>query len=121
MQSEEKIAIILLVMASLSLAVAYLTFLPHGEYPEYSDCAEIGDQAQTQGVITEMRTTNTGGHLILYIKDGKGCKIMIFVPEGAEIQPSPKVGDEITLHGRVSEYRGEREIVVNADNIDTEK
>jgi len=120
MQSEEKIATILLVMASLSLAVAYLTFLPHGEYQEYSDSAEIGDWVQAEGVITEMRTTNTGGHLILYLKDSEGRRIMIFVPKGAEMRSTLNAGEEITLCGKVSEYRGEREIVVDPNDIDIE-
>ena len=117
MQSEEKIATILLVMASLSLAVAYLTFLPHGEYREYSDSAEIGDWVRAEGIITEARTTATGGHLILYIQDGEGRRIKVFVPEGAEMRSSLNLGERIVLRGRVSEYRGEREIVVDSEEI----
>ncbi len=118
MQSEEKIVVILLVMASLSLLVSYLTLLPESEYREYSDSAEIGDWVRAEGIITEARTTDTGGHLILFIQDGEGRRIKIFVPEGAEMRSSLNLGERIALRGRVSEYRGEREIVVDSDEID---
>jgi len=118
MQSEEKIVVILLVMASLSLLVSYLTFLPESEYREYSDSAEIGDWVQAEGIIREARTTDTGGHLILFIQDGEGRRIKVFVPEGAEMRSSLNVGERIVLRGRVSEYRGEREIVVDSEEID---
>jgi DNA/RNA endonuclease YhcR with UshA esterase domain len=112
MQKEEKTIIILLAMAGLSLSIAYLTF--SSEYPRYTDDVSVGEHVQASGVITRLRTTNTGGHLIFYLQSNEGS-IRCFLPGGAEMKASLGVGEHVTVCGKVSEYRGEREIIVEKE------
>ncbi|NMG83702.1 MAG: hypothetical protein GIS02_05825 [Methanosarcinales archaeon] len=112
MQKEERITIILLAMASLSLVIAYFTFLPSAEYQEYSKDVGIGSYVQTSGIITQKYTTKTGEHLIIYLKNENVDQLMVFIPGGAEIGASLNRGDLVFVKGKVCEYNGKREIVV---------
>ncbi|RZN13663.1 MAG: hypothetical protein EF812_07205 [Methanosarcinales archaeon] len=112
MQKEERITIILLAMASLSLVIAYFTFLPSAEYQEYSEDIGIGSYVQTSGIITQKHTTKTGEHLIIYLKNERVDQLMVFIPRGGEMGTSLTIGDTIFVKGKVCEYNGKREIIV---------
>lgn len=117
MYKEEKTILILLAMASLSLAIAYLTFFPENNqhYKEYTDNLSIGEPVQTSGTITQLRTTNTGGHLIIHLKTEHEETITIFIPKGAEMSKDLETGDHIRVCGKLSEYKGKREILADAN------
>lgn len=101
LQREEKIAVVLLLMALSSLAVAYWAFGTSG-----SD-----DDTSLSGRIVSIRETRTGGHLIITLDT---TPMQIFLPArvAERVRGSLSPGDRIEVRGRVSEYMGRSEIEV---------
>ena len=64
MQKEEKMVVVLLLMALGSLAVAFWTFSPE-EGNSDSSAAKADSLLSLEGLILEMKPTNTGGNLLL--------------------------------------------------------
>lgn len=110
MQREEKVVVVLLTMAVLSLIIGYLGFASSPQ--AYSEDSKIGELVYVEGTILSKKMTGTGDHLILKIS---GLNIDVFVPNrnGAEeVYEAVKPGDEVSITGKVAEYRNAREIVV---------
>jgi DNA/RNA endonuclease YhcR with UshA esterase domain len=110
LQKEEKIVVVLLVMAVLSLIIAYFGFAP--QINAYSPDSKIDERVYAEGIILSKQMTGKGDNLILKISN---LNVNVFIPKnnGArEVYDSVKKGDSIRITGKVSVYKDEREIVV---------
>jgi len=111
MQKEEKIVVVLLLMALGSLAVANWAFGTEGT-EESAVKAEDGSQISLEGLILEMKPTKTGGHLVIKLDS---TSMPIFVPRdsGAEdVQSRVNIGDRIRVRGAATEFAGKEELKV---------
>lgn len=117
MEKEEKIVVVLLVMAILSLAVAYFTYLPGeltGDIRPLTDSSGLGEKVFVEGTVLSKRITYTGDHLILEV-DQSTQPITVFIPNnrGAEeINERISTNDQVRITGILDEYEGELEIIV---------
>ena len=125
MEKEEKIVIVLLIMALSSLSVAYFCFSSEldgigssagARGQQYTPEAGVGDQVSLEAEVLSKRFTYTGEHLLLKV-DCDSEVLTIFVPSevGAKaLEESINEGDLLSITGVVAEYEGEREIKVEA-------
>ena len=118
MEKEEKIVVILLTMAILSLSIAYLTYYPNDITgrggKELTSNSDIGERVWLEGVVFSKMTTFKGDHLILNV-DHDSQLIAIFIPNnnGADaIDNMIQKNDQVRIIGILDEYKGDREIVV---------
>ncbi len=110
MQKEEKIVVVLLLMALGSLAVAFWAFGP--EEGAASGAAQKDAGLSVEGLVLEMKPTKSGGNLLLRLDS---TPLSIFVPASAgagEVQGKTKPGDRVRVRGTVSEYQGTEELKV---------
>ncbi|MDD2837193.1 MAG: hypothetical protein PHY05_13715, partial [Methanothrix sp.] len=111
MQKEEKIVLVLLLMALASLAVAFWAFST-----EKSDRASSSDSLSqkdaslsVEGLILEIKPTKSGDNLILMLD---ATDIPIFIPASAgakELQSRIRAGDRVTIRGTLSTFGGSEE------------
>ena len=115
LQKEEKITIILMVMALLVLIIAYFGFIVDSvETSQYSGRSITGDRVVLLGEVVGKRVTITGDHLILTV-DCEGSRVKVFIhrDNGAEkVNNIVDIADTVEVTGTVEEYQGEKEIVV---------
>ena len=112
MQKEEKIVVVLLLMAVLSLIIGFFGFV--SEVPAYSESSKIDERVYVEGTLLSKQMTGKGDHLILKISH---LGINIFVPNynGAkEVYGAIKTGEKLRINGKVSEYNNQKEIVVES-------
>ncbi len=112
MQKEEKIVVVLLLMALGSLAVANWAFGTELT-GESSAKAKENSQISLEGLVLEMNPTKTGGHLVIKLDS---TSMPIFVPRdsGAEdVQSRVNIGDRIMVRGATTEFGGKDELKVN--------
>ena len=124
MEKEEKIVAVLLAMAILSLAVAYVTFY-QGNDGSISDDAlqlteqsSIGDFVYIEGTILSKRFTFKGDHLLLSVDHDENI-VKVFIPndKGAEdVDNMVNENDLVRIQGTLDEYQDEREVVVQNKN-----
>jgi hypothetical protein len=120
MQKEEMIVVVLLLMALASLAVAFWAFGPEVDTSSSlsgsSSATGIGYSSTDQtliGRVLEIKTTKSGGNLILRLNS---TALPIFIPTSAgaeEIKKRIQPGDEIRVAGAISDYQGEKELKVS--------
>lgn len=123
MEKEEKVVVVLLVMALASLSTAYVFFgselagaghKSEGKALQYTHESEVGERVTLDAEVLSKRFTYTGDHLLLDV-DFDSEMLVVFVPRtaGAEaLNSSIKKGDFISITGTISEYKGKREITV---------
>ncbi len=110
MQKEEKMVVVLLSVAALSLIIGYFGF--SSQTPAYSSDSKIGERVYVEGTVLSKQKTVTGDHLTLTISD-LDIKVFIRKENGAkEVFDSVNKGDRVRITGKVSEFRNAREIVV---------
>ena len=121
LQKEEKITIILMLMALLVLIIAYFGFiLDSVKTSQYSEESIPGDRVVIQGEVVRKRMTLTGDHLILTVdNEGSSVKVFIHCNSGAEkVNNIIDIADTVEVTGTVEAYQGEKEIVVKqADDV----
>ena len=115
MQKEEKIVVVLLLMALGSLAVAFWAFAPdEGELDSSSDSSSQKDASlSVEGLLLEIKPTKSGGNLLLRLDV---TELPIFIPAKAgakELQSVIKAGDRVSIRGTVSAFQGKEELVVS--------
>ena len=118
MQREEKVVVILLMMALLSLGILYLILPGPGDIVDratlFSRESALGSEVYTEGVIFDKRVTD-GGHLMLWIGPER-TKVFISHDVGAaEVAKVIERGDLVRIYGIVAEYEGEIEIDVKSE------
>lgn len=112
MQKEEKVVVVLLIMAVLSLIIGYFGFSPQTQ--AYSSDSKLGERVYVEGTIINKQMTKTGDNLILKLSN---LNVNVFVPKnnGAkEVYNLIKKDDRVRIRGKVQEYKNEREIVVES-------
>jgi hypothetical protein len=117
MQKEEKIVVVLLLMALGSLAVAFWAFGPEdSERDGPSDSVSQEDSRvslSVEGLVLEIKPTKSGGNLLIKLDS---TPLPIFIPGGAgaeRIQNAVHPGDQVRIKGRVSLFQGYEEIRVD--------
>ncbi|WP_410507321.1 hypothetical protein RSJ42_10890 [Methanosarcina hadiensis] len=123
MEKEEKVVVVLLIMALSSLSTAYVFFgselagagqNSEGKALQYTHESEIGERVTLDAEVLSKRLTYTGDHLLLEVNfDSEVLGVFIPKTAGAEsLNSSIKKGDFISVTGTISEYKGKREITV---------
>ena len=111
-QKEEKVVIVLLIMAALSLIIAYYGF--SFQPAPYSTDSKLDERVYVEGTVLSKQITKTGDNLILTISS-LDIKVFISKNNGAkELKDSLKTGDRVKITGKVQEYKNVREIVVGS-------
>jgi len=115
MQKEEKIVVVLLLMALGSLAVAFWAFAPEeGELESSPDSVSQKDAGLSlEGLVLEIKPTKSGGNLLLKLDS---TPLPIFIPASAgakELQARIQAGDRVRIRGTVSVYQGKEELSVS--------
>jgi hypothetical protein len=111
MQKEEKIVVVLLLMALGSLAVAFWAFGTEDGASD-SSSTEKDSSPSVQGLVLEVKPTKSGGNLLLKLDS---TPMSIFIPARAgagKVQSKVKPGDRVMIRGTVSDYQGEKELNV---------
>lgn len=112
MQKEEKVVVVLLVMAALSLIIGYFGFSSQPD--AYSEDSKPGERVQVEGTVFSKQMTRTGDNLILTISN-LNIKVFVSKNNGAkEVYDSVKTGDRVRITGKVQEYKNAREISVES-------
>jgi len=112
MQKEEKVVVVLLVMAVLSLIVAYFGFAT--PQTAYSSDSKLGERVYVEGTILSRQMTGKGDNLILKLSN-LNINVFISKDNGAkDVYNAVKTGDSVRITGKVEEYRNAREIVVES-------
>jgi hypothetical protein len=109
MQKEEKIVVILLLMALGSLAVAQWTF---GESDQSAAVDKSYSSISAEGHVLDIKPTKTGGNLLLRLDT---INISIFVPRNSgadDVKSRIHSGDLVRIRGVLSEFNGNREIKI---------
>ena len=112
MQKEEKIVVVLLLMALGSLAVAFWAFGPENSASESVSSVKKDSSLSVQGLVLEVKPTKSGGNLLLKLDS---TPMSIFIPASAgagEVQSRIKPGDRVMIRGTVSDYQDEEELTV---------
>ena len=115
MQKEEKIVVVLLLMALGSLAVAFWAFSPEeGELESSYDSVSQKDAGfSMEGLVLEIKTTKSGGNLLLKLDS---THMPIFVPASAgatELLKQIHTGNRVKVRGTISQYQGKEELTVS--------
>jgi hypothetical protein len=115
MQKEEKIVLVLLLMALGSLAVAFWAFAPEeGGLESSSDSiSQNSGGISVEGLVLEMKPTKSGGNLLIELDS---TPLPVFIPARAgakEIQARVHAGDRVRIRGTVSVYQGKEELSVS--------
>jgi DNA/RNA endonuclease YhcR with UshA esterase domain len=117
MQKEEKIVVVLLLMALGSLAVSWWAF-----DPDENRAAIAGAKGETlapqtgislEGRIMNLKTTQRGGHLLISLDS---TDTPIFIPRNCgaeELLSRLKKGDQVRVKGVQKTFQGKEEIEVS--------
>ncbi len=112
LQKEEKTVVVLLVVAVLSLIIAYFGFAP--QIDAYSQDSKIGERVYVEGTILSKENTGKGDHLILKLSN-LDINVFIRKDNGAkEVYNAVKTGDRVRITGKVDVFKDKREIVVES-------
>ncbi len=122
MQKEEKIVLVLLLMALGSLAVAFWAFgTEKGDLESSSGSLPQNDASlSVEGLVLEIKPTNSGGNLIIQLDS---TPLTVFVPRDSgadEIQSRIDLGDRVRVKGSLGVFNGKKEIKLE-DPGDLEK
>jgi len=114
MQKEEKIVVVLLVMAVLSLIIGYFGFAPVAS--AYSLESKVGENVYAEGTIIQKQMTYKGDNLKLTISnENLNVNVFIFRDNGAkEVYDGFENGDKVKVDGKVAQYQNAMEIVVES-------
>lgn len=118
MQKEELAVVALLLSAAVAACVLVLVT---GEAPgaQYSAESKPGDTVVLEGLLVHKENTGSGGHILLTVKAGPELvKVFVNARGGAvDVATMASNGNFVSVHGKVQEYKGEREIVADSVSI----
>ena len=127
MKKENKIVIILFIMAFSSVVLLYAIIADDSGTGFSSEAsviptkADIGKTVYVEGTVLDKRMTYTGENCIANIECSDRTVLMIFIPKSsgaASVNQTIEVGDYIGLKGDVEEYNGTLEVVLkNSSNL----
>lgn len=103
-----KISIIIAILGLIGLF--FITRVSSEQVISIEDL-KIGQMERITGMVTSAYVSR-GGHTFLKVADNTGeIKVVAFEGSNIEIAPELEVGDEVSVFGRVEEYKGEMEII----------
>jgi DNA/RNA endonuclease YhcR with UshA esterase domain len=123
MEKEEKVVVLLLIMALSSLSTAYVFFgselagdgqRSDGKALQYTHESGVGEKVTLDAEVLSKRFTYTGDHLLLDV-DFDSEVLSVFIPKTAGAEALNSIineGDFISITGTVSEYKGKKEISI---------
>jgi len=112
MQKEEKVVIVLLIMAVLSLIIAFFGF--SSQPGVYSKDSKLDELVYVEGTVLSKQMTRTGDNLLITLSN-LDVKVFVAKDNGAkEVYESLRNGDKVRITGKVQEYKNVREIVVGS-------
>jgi len=127
MKKENKIVILLFIMAFSSVVLLYAIISEDSgagfgsETPVIPTKADIGKTVYVEGTVLNKRMTFTGENCIANIECSDRSVLMIFIPKSsgaASVNQTIEIGDYIGLKGDVEEYNGTLEVVLkNSANL----
>jgi DNA/RNA endonuclease YhcR with UshA esterase domain len=109
---QERVALALLGIVIAILAVSAFLLEASGRDPfavQYNPGTPEGTLVHYEGVVESISGTRAGGHTILIVS---GLKV--FVPAACTGERAPRIGERVSVTGKVQSYQGEREILVLA-------
>lgn len=110
MQKEEKIVVVLLLMALGSLAVAFWAFSPEDSFQDAAASSKKEASISIEGLVMDMKPTKTGGNLIIQL-DSTPLEVFVSRDSGAnEILNRIDLGDRIRIKGSLWGFNGKKEI-----------
>lgn len=121
MKTENKIVIILFLMAFSTLFLLYAVMTTDdasriaGENAVIPAVSDIGKTVYAEGVVMSRRMTFKGEHLIIQIECADHTVLPVFIPKSAgasSIYSKINEGYRIGVKGQVEEYNGTLEIVL---------
>ncbi len=109
MRKKEKIAVVLLFMALVSLAVAFWAFgSEEGEQESSSGSIFQKDASlSTEGLALKIKPTESGGNLLIKLDS---TPLPIFIPSRAGAK-GIRAGDRVKIRGTISVFQGNEELV----------
>jgi DNA/RNA endonuclease YhcR with UshA esterase domain len=110
MQKEEKTAVVLLLMALGSLAVAFWAFDSGDNLQEGIASTDNEGLISVEGLVMEMNPTKSGDNLIIELDS---TPLPVFIPRDSgaeEILRRVSLGDRIQVNGVLWEYNDNKEI-----------
>ncbi len=113
MQKEEKIVVVLLLMALGSIGVGFWAFSSDEGELSSSYVSQKDSNQNVEGQILEVKPTNSGGNLLMKLDS---TALSIFVPASAGAEALYKqlhVGSRVKIKGTVSKYKGKDELLVS--------
>jgi len=127
MKKENKIVILLFIMAFSSVILLYAIISEDSgagfgsETPVIPTKADIRKTVYVEGTVLNKRMTFTGENCIANIECSDRSVLMIFIPKSsgaASVNQTIEIGDYIGLKGDVEEYNGTLEVVLkNSANL----
>lgn len=118
LQKEELAVVVLLLFAAVAACVLVVVT---GEPPgaQYSSGSKPGDTVVLEGLLVHKEKTGSGGHMLLTVKSGSEL-VKVFVDargSSLDVAASASPGNMVSVHGKVQEYKGGREVVANSLSI----
>jgi DNA/RNA endonuclease YhcR with UshA esterase domain len=111
-ERQERVALFLLLGVMIAVITAHLILGTLGKQPfahPFTNNSSDGELVIARGTIDQITTTQTGGHMNIYVNN-----ITVFVPAQVARELMIKKGDLVSLYGVVQTYRGKKEIVVSS-------
>lgn len=111
-EHEERVALILMAGVLIAVLGAHLLLGYIGKpafASPYSDTSKEGDLVVLRGQVNVVRSTNSGGHLIMEVGG-----VTVFVPGAIAGEIRINTGDQVTVYGTIQTYQGEKEIVISS-------
>jgi hypothetical protein len=113
---QERLAFVLLVIVAIGISLGSLILagIDKGtRAKEFSLLQPEGSLVRIEGIVEELRWTQTGGHLNVRV-----AGTPVFIPAGVAKKITLRKGDHVLVYGIIQNYRGEKEVVVqNAGDV----
>jgi DNA/RNA endonuclease YhcR with UshA esterase domain len=109
---QERTVILLLLVVAVIVITAHLVLTAAGKQPfahPFTNATADGELVYLEGSVDQVTLTRTGGHMTMRIHN-----LTVFIPAQAVQGRAFQKGQNISVFGTVTTYRGEKEIVVNS-------
>jgi DNA/RNA endonuclease YhcR with UshA esterase domain len=113
---QERLAFVLLVIVAIGIILGSIALagIDKGTIAkDFSPMQPEGSLVRIDGIVEELRWTQTGGHLNARVEGTQ-----VFIPAAVAKKITLRKGDHVLIYGIIQTYRGEKEVVVqNAGDV----
>jgi DNA/RNA endonuclease YhcR with UshA esterase domain len=113
---QERLAFVLLVIVAIGIILGSIALagIDKGTFAkDFSPMQPEGSLVRIDGIVEELRWTQTGGHLNARVEGTQ-----VFIPAAVAKKITLRKGDHVLIYGIIQTYRGEKEVVVqNAGDV----